>query len=152
MPWASRAPLNSHYFCLFLRYFSRRHRTNFSQIPQALFTELIGLALLFSLARSARTAGIRLPRRALAERGLGGGEACDGNAERRARDVIERNLVPERDGGGVAAVLAADPDLELRLPLPTALHADPHHFAHALAGDGSKRIARENPARHLVSE
>jgi hypothetical protein len=33
----------------FLRYFSRLHRTNFSQIPQELFTELIGLALLFSL-------------------------------------------------------------------------------------------------------
>jgi hypothetical protein len=41
--------LNSHYFSLFFRYFSRLHRTNFSQIPQALFTELIGLALLFSL-------------------------------------------------------------------------------------------------------
>src|SRR5262249_48354266 len=37
---------NFHYF---LRYFSRLHRTNFSQIPQELFTELIGLALLFSL-------------------------------------------------------------------------------------------------------
>jgi hypothetical protein len=78
---------------------------------------------------------LRLPRRALAERGLGGGEACEGNAERRARDVIERNLVAERDGG----VLAADPDLELRLRLPTALDADPHQFAHALAVDGDER-------------
>jgi putative DNA primase/helicase len=42
-------PLNSLYFSLFLRYFSRLHRTSFSQIPQGLFTELIGLALLFSL-------------------------------------------------------------------------------------------------------
>src|SRR6516225_2303949 len=39
---------NFHYF---LRYFSRLHRTNFSQFPQELFTELIGLALLFSLLR-----------------------------------------------------------------------------------------------------
>jgi hypothetical protein len=36
-------------FFTILRYFSRLHRTNFSQIPQRLFTELIGLALLFSL-------------------------------------------------------------------------------------------------------
>src|SRR5947209_4777552 len=95
---------------------------------------------------------LRLPRRTLAERGLGGGEACDGNAERGARDVIERNLVAERDGGGVAAVLAADPDLELCLRLPTALDADPHQFAHALAVDGDERIARENPARHVGAE
>src|SRR5260370_1052396 len=74
---------------------------------------------------------LRLPRRALAERGLGGGEACDGNAERRARDVIERNLVAERDGGGVPARLAADPDLWLRLRIPTPLDAGPHQFAHA---------------------
>src|SRR5436190_15784721 len=92
------------------------------------------------------------PPPALAERGLGGGEACDGNAERRARDVIERNLVAERDRSGVAAVLAADPDLELRLRLPTALDADPHQFAHALAVDGDERIARENPARHVGAE
>src|SRR5258707_9321925 len=95
---------------------------------------------------------LRLPRRALAERGLGGGEACDGNAERRARDVIERNLVAERDGGGVAAVLAADPDLELRLRLPTALDADPHQFAHALAVAGDERMAPENPPRHVGAE
>jgi hypothetical protein len=57
--WPFR-PLNSHYFSLFLRYFSRLHRTNFSQIPQALFTELIGLALLFSLDRAeALTGGLR---------------------------------------------------------------------------------------------
>jgi hypothetical protein len=36
-------------FLYFFAIFSRLHRTNFSQIPQALFTELIGLALLFSL-------------------------------------------------------------------------------------------------------
>jgi len=41
---ATQTHTNFHYF---LRYFSRLHRTNFSQIPQELFTELIGLALLF---------------------------------------------------------------------------------------------------------
>jgi hypothetical protein len=39
-------------FSLFLRYFPRLRRINFSQIPQALFTELIGLSLLFSLYMS----------------------------------------------------------------------------------------------------
>src|SRR2546429_9199036 len=84
---------------------------------------------------------LRLARRALAERGLGGGEACDGNAERRARDVIERNLVAERDGGGVAAGPAADPDLELRLRLPPAPDPDPPQVAPALARDGDARTA-----------
>src|SRR5437899_10487954 len=42
--------------------------------------------------------------------------------------------------------------LELRLRLPTALDADPHQFAHALAVDGDERIARENPARHVGAE
>jgi len=39
-------------FSIFFAIFSL-HRTNFSQIPQELFTELIGLALLFSLEAGA---------------------------------------------------------------------------------------------------
>src|SRR5262245_9913152 len=38
----------------FFAIFSRLRRTNFSQIPQALFTQLIGLALLFSLSLIAK--------------------------------------------------------------------------------------------------
>jgi hypothetical protein len=42
-------------FLYFFGYFSRLHRTNFSQIPQALFTELIGGPLLSSFAEKAES-------------------------------------------------------------------------------------------------
>src|SRR5262245_14667621 len=82
----------------------------------------------------------RLPGRGLAEGGLRGGEARERHAERRARDVIERELVAERHGGRIAAVLAADPDLELRPCLAAPLDADAHQLAHALAVDRDDRV------------
>src|SRR5262245_59336866 len=85
-----------------------------------------------------------LARRVLAERGLGGREAGDGNAERRAGDVVEREFMAEGDRGRVAAVLAADADLELGARLAAALDADAHQFAHALAVDGDEGIAGKN--------
>lgn len=36
------------------------------------------------------------------------GKACDGHAERGAAHIVEANFVTELDGGGVAAVLAAN--------------------------------------------
>ena len=48
--------------------------------------------------------GARLGGGGLAQRGLGGGEAGDADAVRRARDVVQAELVTELDGGGVAAV------------------------------------------------
>jgi hypothetical protein len=50
-----------------------------------------------------------------ASRGLGRGEAGDRHAEGRAGDVVQPDLVAEVDDCGVAAVLAADADLEVRL-------------------------------------
>ena len=44
---------------------------------------------------------------------LGGGEAGDRHAEGRAGDVVQPDLVAEGDRGRVAAVLAADADLEV---------------------------------------
>src|SRR5260221_8584791 len=57
--------------------------------------------------------GSRLAGRALAERRLRGREPGDRHPERRARDVVEADLVTERDRARVAAMLAADADLEL---------------------------------------
>src|SRR5215510_5470591 len=93
-----------------------------------------------------------LARRVLAERGLGGREAGDGNAERRAGDVVERELMAEGDRGRVAAVLAADADLELGARLAAALDADAHQFAHALAVDGDEGITGKNATRHVGAE
>ena len=46
----------------------------------------------------------------------------------------------EADGGGVAAVLAADAELEVGPCLAAALAADPHELAHALAVDADEGI------------
>ena len=47
------------------------------------------------------------------ERGVRGGQPGDRDAERRARHVVETDLVAERDRIGIAAVLAADAELEI---------------------------------------
>src|SRR5499427_881179 len=49
-----------------------------------------------------------------AHRGLGGRELGDRHAERRARHVVEPDPVAELDARRIAAVLAADAELELR--------------------------------------
>src|SRR5436190_22752309 len=53
---------------------------------------------------------------------LRSGEPCDGNPVRRAADVIEADLLEKVDGRGVAAVLAADAQLQI---LPSG--ASPGH-------------------------
>src|SRR5215470_8249856 len=58
--------------------------------------------------------------------GVRRGEAGDRNAVGRARHVVERELMAEDHRCRLAAVLAADPDLELRLLLAPALGADAH--------------------------
>ena len=66
--------------------------------------------------RSGSAAGGDVRARAgLGQRGLRRGEARERHAERRAADVVEPELVAERDRARLAAVLAADAELELRL-------------------------------------
>src|SRR5215204_1369715 len=67
------------------------------------------------------------------QRGLRGGEARDGDAEGRAGDVVETRQVAEGDGARLAAVLAADADLETGFHRTAALGADPDELADALA-------------------
>ena len=59
----------------------------------------------------------------LLQRRLRGGEAGERDAVRRAAHVVEPDPVAELDRGGLAAVLAADAELDLRLRLPPALDA-----------------------------
>ena len=73
------------------------------------------------------------------EGGLGGGELGDGNAEGRAAHVVKSGAVAELDGGGVAAVFAADADLEVLHGLAAAFDADLDELADAglvEAGEG----------------
>jgi hypothetical protein len=55
--------------------------------------------------------------------GLRRREPRDRHAEGRAGDVVEADLLAEGDGGRVAAMLAADAELEVRARLAPALAA-----------------------------
>src|SRR3954469_21061503 len=96
--------------------------------------------------------GSGLACRILAERGLRRRQPCDRHAERRARDIVERELVAEAPRGRTPAVLAANADLELGARLATAFDPDAHKLAHALAVDGDEGIKRNNSARHVEAE
>src|SRR5207244_7804144 len=79
-------------------------------------------------------------------------KARDRHAERRAGHVVEPDLVAEGDRGRIAAVLAADADLEPAPSLAPALDADAYQFADALAVDRHERIGREDAARRVRPE
>src|SRR5215208_2300036 len=78
------------------------------------------------------------------QRGLRGGEARDGDAEGRAGDVVEAGQVAEGDGARLAAVLAADADLEPRLDRAPALRPHPDELADALAVQDLERVVGQN--------
>ena len=58
----------------------------------------------------------------------------------------------ERDRGRIAAVLAADADLEMLADLAAALDADLDQRADAVAVDRHERIARQDAARDIDAE
>src|SRR5262245_5271010 len=87
---------------------------------------------------------LRRARRALAERGLRGGEPRDRHAEWRARHVVEPDLVAERDRRRVATMLAADAELEGVAHLATAIGRDADQLADAFAVERHERIDRQD--------
>src|SRR5262245_14189803 len=86
------------------------------------------------------------------DRGLRRREASDRGAERGGANVVETNLVAEGDRLGIAAVLAADADLEIRASLATALDGNPHHRADALAVKHLEWVVRQNAVLDVVAE
>ena len=73
------------------------------------------------------------------DRSLCGGEAGDGHAERAAGDIVQADLVAELDGHGVAAVLAADAEVNVGVGLATELCSHSNELADAdlvKAGEG----------------
>ena len=60
---------------------------------------------------------------------LSGSQTCDRNTERRAGHVVEPELVAEFHGCGVATVLAADTDVELRVVRAAFLASEVHQLA-----------------------
>src|SRR3954451_900590 len=83
-------------------------------------------------------------RRSLAERSLGRGEAGDRHAERAARDVVQPDLVAQLDRVRVAALFAADAELDLRPRLAALLDGELHQPADAVRVHRLERVARDD--------
>eukprot|EP00982_Pelagococcus_subviridis_P013843 31285-Pelagococcus_subviridis.AAC.9 len=90
------------------------------------------------------------------ERRLRRGETRDGNAERRARDVVQPFLVEKLHGRRVAAVLAADANLQIRVRASAFVHAHLDQRTDALLdallevrGKELRDVVSRVPERHL---
>src|SRR5262249_19387662 len=94
----------------------------------------------------------RLARRRLAERGLGGRQARDRHPERRARDVVEPDGIAERDRSRIAAMLAADAELEIVPRLAPALDRNLDELADAFTVERDERIDRQDALRRIGTE
>src|SRR5688500_16387826 len=99
-------------------------------------------ALRSTLVAMPRMLAVLLPRSR--DRRLRRREARDRHPIRRRRHVGETGVVAERDRRWVAAVLAADPDLETRARPAPALDRDPHHGAEAVAVEHLERVRRDD--------
>src|SRR5581483_4229053 len=73
---------------------------------------------------------------------LGRGEPGDGHPERRAGDVVEPDRVAEGNRIRVAAVLAADADLEVGARAPALLDGEPHLAPDADRVERLERVRR----------
>src|SRR5262249_49603232 len=78
------------------------------------------------------------------QRRLGGGEAGDGDALRRTADVVEADARAELHARRLAAMLAADADLQVRTLRPALRGAHLHQFADAFLIDRLERIAGDD--------
>src|SRR5690606_17555193 len=81
--------------------------------------------------------------------GLGGGEAGDRHAVGRAADVVEADSLAEGDGGGVAAVLAADAHLDALARGPAPLGGDADQVADAVLVEADEGIGLEDALLHV---
>src|SRR3954469_7602052 len=80
----------------------------------------------------------------LAQRGLRRCEPRERDAVGRAADVVEPEPVAEGDRLRLAAVLAADPELQVLLGATAALDGDPHQVADAFLVEVLERVAVEH--------
>src|SRR5215210_6939849 len=83
---------------------------------------------------------------------LCGSDPGDRHAVGRAAHVVEPGHLEVSDRVGVAAVLAADPELELGLGLAADPGGQPHQPAHSEPVDRLERTAVEDPALHVAVE
>ena len=83
---------------------------------------------------------------------MGGGEAGDEDAVGGAGDVVEAGLVAEFDGGGVAAVFAADADFEVCLDGAPFFDGDLDEGADAFAVEFDEGVLGEDVVLEVGGE
>jgi hypothetical protein len=75
-----------------------------------------------------------------------GGEACNRNAEWRARDVVETHLVAESYRPGLSTMLAANANLQLRSDASSILDGDANQPANSDSVENLERIIGKDAA------
>src|SRR5919106_1527944 len=90
------------------------------------------------------TSGLLRGLLALPQRGVGRGEPSDRDPVRRARYVVEPDPVEEAHRGGIAAVLPADPQLDVLAALPASLAGELDQLTHPSLVEGLERVRRED--------
>src|ERR1700722_7889995 len=75
---------------------------------------------------------------------LGSSKAGSQNAEWRAGDIVHAHLVAELNRGRIAAVFAANSNLEATTLLPSPFDSDLNQFSHSFTIDHRERILFEN--------
>src|ERR1700744_1568421 len=95
---------------------------------------------------------LRLADSRLAERGLRGRKPCDRHAIGRAGYVIQPDLMTEGDGSGIAAMLAANANLQIRTSLAPSCNADLHQFTNAIAVHRDKGIDLQDTLGNIGTE
>ena len=85
-------------------------------------------------------------------RRLPGRDPCDLDAVRGARDVVESRAVAELDRLGVAAVLTADAELDVRLDPPRQLGGHRDELADAILVERLERVGRQDVARQVPGQ
>src|ERR1700704_1529878 len=86
------------------------------------------------------------------ERRLRRGKPCHRNPEWRTGNVIESGLMTKTYGIWIAAMLAADAELNLRPRLAPALDGDFHKLAHAISVDADEGIAVDQSTREIFAQ
>src|SRR5207247_11252759 len=85
----------------------------------------------------------------LLERGLRRREPGDGNAERGAGHVVHPRVVAELDRAGLAAVLAADADLEVAARPPAQAHGGLDQLADAFLVEDLEGVVLQDAVLHV---
>src|SRR6266550_5575094 len=97
-------------------------------------------------------AGGDVPGALLDEGGLCRGKSRQGNSIRRATDVVQPQLVAERDACGLTAVLAADAELDLFLRRAAALDRDSHQVSDSALVERLERVALEHAVLEVAGQ